>query len=157
MKKYRKVGNVICDPESKEAKALVGKMVAYGDVYSNLLTRIKEGKVSMLDEITDNDVCPFSIDGSKVYWKMICAVEEIPVLERYRSYTLEEAVRLIGRVFRLKHIEDNDGITYDSVGYVSKTSEGDLIINNIAVEDFMEMYEWYDPETGNTEPIGVEV
>lgn len=157
MKKYRKIGNIICDPNCEEAKSLVGKMVAYGDVYSNLLTRIKEGKVSMLDGITDNEFRPFFIEDFNTSWGMICAVEEVPEETKYRPYTLEEAVRLIGRVFRLKHIEDNDEITCDSVGYVSKTSEGDLIINNIAVEDFMERYEWYDPETGNTEPIGVEV
>lgn len=156
MKNYRKVGNIICDPDCEEAKALLGKMVAYGDDFRTMQLTPKSYNIDIFEDIDKNDrKYPFVVKANS--WQMICAVEEAPELQEYRPYTLEEAVRLIGRVFRPKHVNSNDGITYDSVGYVSKTSEGDLIINNIAVEDFMEMYEWYDPETGKTEPIGVEV
>lgn len=158
--RYRKIGNAICDPTSEEAKALVGQMVVYGAAYVDLFKRLRYPNIGRLEQICEERPHPFLIvrsdDFGSSYFKMICAVEEVPEEKKYRPYTLEEAVKLIGKVYRNKR-NGKERIIYESVSYVAESREGVLIIGGNKVEDFMKNFEWYNPETGETEPIGVEV
>jgi hypothetical protein len=65
---------IICDPNSPEAQALVGKEVYYGDFFKRLTERIKEGKSGVLSHIEATKNFPFLIAGCA--WGLICAVSK---------------------------------------------------------------------------------
>jgi hypothetical protein len=80
---------IICDPNSPEAQALVGKEVYYGDFFKRLTERIKEGKSGVLSHIEATKNFPFLIAGCA--WGLICAVSKKPT----KKMTVSEATAML--------------------------------------------------------------